>query len=346
MIKRMRTHILVDHLPSSPLFAVATARADRIEHIARERLSVNRDKLFLPDLSFYQLETNEQLVDSAWKILKWIGVKPHNLTICYTELSTPVLYSQQLKKHTIYVHSHFRKRPYQAAALLAHALMHYVLIGKLGDYQPDEIENEQTADELAMQTGLGIIYLNATGNPYGWLAKIEDIRLHPRAGYDLVFNDATKPFRDFKAHTNEYRIHPETYNTALTPWAYKQLFAQTANNSPLHAVLAIKQARRSNIKTSFIVATAFAVLGLLAFALNISPKDTTNNQAIHQQQLQILQSRYEKCDEEALALRKSINNDDILQIQAADAKDRECIDILTTFNHQKRLYNEQTAKKP
>src|SRR5579883_343814 len=147
------------------------AKLDSLLHM-RE----HKGEYLLPDMHFYSLN----LYNMAEVMLDWIGIRTKDtLIINYANdfessglKNVAGFYTEIDGIHYIYLNSEKVKNSYQAAAVLAHELMHYILMG-IAHFKLDEtLQNEKFTDIATVFTGLGIIVTNGFEFKSGWAETI------------------------------------------------------------------------------------------------------------------------------------------------------------------------------
>lgn len=117
-------------------------------------------QVFVPSSDFY----HQTLVGMATDMLDWIGVNVGTDSL-YVQLASgmgnPGDYQQLSKdEHLIRISDKHKGNVLECAAILAHELMHYLLLGGLSYRLENKTDNEQLTDMATVYCGLGVVYLN------------------------------------------------------------------------------------------------------------------------------------------------------------------------------------------
>jgi len=114
---------------------------------------------FRPDDAFYALS----LPEMTEAMLDYMGlhIGTDRLHAMFSKkIKQPGWYFEQKGVHCIQIKQSYERDPQSVAAILAHELVHYVLIGGLNYRLAKKSDNEQLADLATVYTGLGIVVLN------------------------------------------------------------------------------------------------------------------------------------------------------------------------------------------
>src|SRR5579863_9361004 len=115
--------------------------------------------VFHPDDKFYSLS----LAAMAQAMLDFMGIrlgKDELYVQLSSEIEPPGLYFEHEGVHYIYIKQAHANNVLECAAILAHELMHYVLIGGLNYRLEGRLDNEQLTDMATVYAGLGVVVLN------------------------------------------------------------------------------------------------------------------------------------------------------------------------------------------
>lgn len=128
-------------------------------------------KILTPDDGFYvQTNTVEGLWHISTRIFEWLGLDPNDLVIDYSdEIEPPGLFFRDNGTSYIYINSKHRENPFEVSAILAHEIMHYVLLTFLNVALEETHDNEQFTDVATIYSGLGILVLNGFSYDSGWV---------------------------------------------------------------------------------------------------------------------------------------------------------------------------------
>lgn len=125
-----------------------------------------KGKLLLPDKKLYSLP----LVDMASEIFEWLGIETKkSIYVDFNEDIEPAgLYFEKDGTHFILVNQKHQNNRFEAAAILAHEIMHFYLIGEMNFRLEETLDNEQFTDMATIYTGLGIVVMNGFEYQSGW----------------------------------------------------------------------------------------------------------------------------------------------------------------------------------
>lgn len=130
----------------------------RLQELLGNKLS-DEGQLFKPDDNFYA----QNLVGMAQLMFEFVGVNvgKDKLNISLSsEIEPPGLYYEQDGVHYILIKRTHANNVMECAAILAHELMHYVLIGGFNFRLAERLDNEQLTDMATVFCGLGLVVLN------------------------------------------------------------------------------------------------------------------------------------------------------------------------------------------
>jgi len=167
-----------------------------------------------PDDEFYvRTDTVEGLWHIATKIFDWLEYEANDLAINYSdEIEPPGLYFTDKGTSYIYINSKHRENPFEVSAILAHEIMHYILLTVMKVALEETHDNEQFTDVATIYSGLGILVLNGFSYDSGW-------------GETVV-----------AAMFGALRIHTETLSFGYyKPKQYARMFAKYLGSSGLSA---------------------------------------------------------------------------------------------------------------
>ena len=131
---------------------------DRLTQILGKSVN-NPHTLFEPTDEFYLLS----LLDMTKEMLIFMGVHVGNDRVHVSfskDMKQAGLFLERKGIHYIQINQSYEANVQACAAILAHELMHYMLVGGLSYRLADRLDNEQLTDMATIYAGLGVVVLN------------------------------------------------------------------------------------------------------------------------------------------------------------------------------------------
>ncbi len=286
----------------------------------------SQGEIFQPSEDFYNLS----LIQMADAMLSFIGVGlgKDQLSIGFDpDIKYPGLYFEHEGDHYIFIKQEHQKNAFECAAILAHELMHYVLMGGLNYRLEGRIDNEQLTDMATVYTGLGLVVLNGfayEGN--NWVVTLIGLSF----GF-LHYKTSSRSFGYYKAegyaqllgdYINSNDIDNDYFSGFILPNAVHFLpsdikSAVRHSETKTELVKSIQSTKRK--KTA--ISLAVVIVGYVVFALitgqngnsanNTSSTNSSGTLTSQQQQLQNtasnLKSQYNSCENQLSSLQSTLN---------------------------------------
>jgi hypothetical protein len=305
----------------------------------------HRGEIFEPTDTFYaDVSTSDGVRRMAVKLCAWLGVRPSRLTVTYVpRLPEPCIYRHTQDSFTITIDERYTTRPFECAALLTQALMHYYLGFKRQFYLADELQNEEFAGTAAIYCGFGIIMLNgvAAGRRY------ENLPLMSRKVRDTR---ASAYISSFSEYIDHFHISPRIILRYALPRARKYLPKTVNAGAPKIAdkapyVRAAELTRRKNLRFLSCVVGALFVLGIPTIIFTSrQPKIASPEVRRQRDKVTSLRTLFEQCTDQLTERRGAIDHPDIFTESSINAEANECISISNRYNHELREYNRLLAE--
>lgn len=152
--------------------AILHSQDDRWEAIAKLFKHADiKGNMLLPDEDLY----GQTLVGMASAMFEWLGIETDKRV--YVDFSDDIgdaagLYFESEGTHFILVNSKHQNNRYEAAAILAHELMHFCLIGEYNFRLEETLDNERLTDMATIYCGLGVVVLNGFEYSSGWATTV------------------------------------------------------------------------------------------------------------------------------------------------------------------------------
>lgn len=131
---------------------------DRLSELFGKKINKHRT-VFQPTDDFY----SQPLTGMAEQMLEFAGVNlgQDQVYIGFSnDIDVPGLYFEHDGVHNILIKQSHSNNALECAAILAHELMHYVLIGGMNYRLEQQMDNEQLTDMATVYAGLGLVVLN------------------------------------------------------------------------------------------------------------------------------------------------------------------------------------------
>lgn len=314
-----------------------------IEEIFGENFS-HQAKFFPLDGDFYaELKKPKGYNKVADKLFNWWGVKHRGVhLIIETGQAEPVIYTHHGQTHEIKLSEAALNNPYEAAAVIAHGLMHYILIGRHSIYLSDESENEELTDLALINSGMGAVILNGYNYHIGWLNRLSRLK-------DLQPVGVLKP-REFLAETetwmSAHHLPLWELSAQLMPWVsiYLPRQIRAIANKKLHVLSEEKAVKTTNVKFLGVLILA-SIIGIVAgYLLILVPTPTPKSLIAKQQVISTLRSQFDQCLSNVEQKKKDFDTSDIFVLRVIQSDIARCESLRNRYNSEISSYN-ALAKK-
>src|SRR6266702_1972558 len=295
-------------------------KLSRLKQLLGNNIS-SQGQIFTPGERFYTMP----LTEMAETMLSFIGLSigSDRLYIGFdSSLKVPGLYLEHEGIHYIYIKQVHQKNAFECAAILAHELMHYVLIGGMSFRLEGRLDNEQLTDMATVYTGLGLVVLNGfayEGNNWAITAVAFAAGVIHYGTKSMSFG-YYKP-RQFAEligdYVDSYNIDYDTFSGYVLPAAAHYLpdsikAAVKHSDNKTDLVKRIQAARRKKA----IISTAIAVPIIIGIAVLGAQNSGTTSSVSPQVQQQAdtlkatansLKSQYSSCESQLSSLQSTLD---------------------------------------
>ena len=249
----------------------------------------NKDEIFIPDQEFY----SESLIEMTNTLLDFIGMpsKGEELYVDYiafdAKSTAAGLYTYSDGTHYIHINSRKAKDRYQIAAVLAHELMHFILLGVMKYSLNTTRQNEELTDIATIVCGFGVVVTNGFKYDSGWIVTVIALFLGI-----LTIHTEEHSFGYYKPKEYAYlvkniadimRYQDIDYAGYFLPWTYHFLpsslvKAARGSSSKSDAVaIAKKRVTKSNtIKIGVVLVIAVIFISFLRTSNNNSSSSSSS----------------------------------------------------------------------
>ncbi len=346
------------------VFLGSEEQVEILDKILSTKIS-SQGKLFAPGDDFYSLTLNEM----ADQMLGFIGISRgnDNLQILLdSSISYPGLYFQKDNVHYILIKREHAKSAIQCAAILAHELMHYVLIGGLHYRLNKRIDNEKLTDMATIYTGLGLVVLNGfehEGNNWAITAALLALGVLHYRSRSLVFGYYNA--KDYAGlvsdYIKSYKVPSSKYAGFVLPGSSH--FLPTTTRGHVVAAKNKTEVVRNAIKARWIkrgiesgIAIAIVVVVVIISNLSNSGSSTGSNtngsstvSPQVQQKLQALQnttnsykSQYSSCENQLSSIQNQLSQtNQTLTTYSDDNDTNDYNNLVPTQNQEVSEYKSQ-----
>lgn len=330
-----------DPVPTSLLTQAEKLAA--IDKIFGENFS-HQGKFFPLDGDFYAgLAKPKGYNKVADKMFAWLGVKHRGVHLTVEpDQAEPVIYTHHGQTHEIKLSQSALGNPYEAAAIIAHGLMHYVLIGRNSLYLQDESENEELTDLALINSGFGAVILNGYNYHVGWLNRLSRYKDPQPVG-------GLKP-RDFLAETEKWlaKHHMPLWELSaqLMPWisVYLPHQIRAIANKKLYVLAEEKAVKTANVKLMGLLILVSLVGVVAGYLLVLLPTPTPKALVAKQQVISTLRNQFDQCMSAVEQKKHDFDTSDIFVQRVIQSDLARCESLRNRYNSEISNYN-ALAKK-
>lgn len=337
------------HLPTDE------SKIAKLEDLFKARK--HKGEFFLPDSRFYSLDLNGM----AEAIFDWIGLETKDkISISYADdfeelglKDVAGLYKENEGVHYIFLNSKKVHNPFQVGAVLAHELMHYILMGVCNYMLEDNLQNEKFTDIATVFTGLGVIVTNGFEFSSGWARTIGALML----GF-ISFNVQSLYFGYYKpkqyAHmlkdfADTFHIRSEEYAGYLLPWTrhFLPTSVKTASRLKANKSDVVQAGQRQVWKKRAISTVILLVLIPIAVAIHGNsgtsssniPSDVQQQLTDKKAEIDSLRGQVDSCTSDINARYNSVDQYDSAAVDQYNADRDSCNSQRDQLNSDIDSYN-------
>ena len=281
--------------------------------------------LFLPEDNFYAAVNEPQDAERmARQIFNWLGIKHKSLIFHIdADQDQPLLFE---KDHG---HSHATlglaaiKDPVFAGAVIAHAVIHHLLIGRHKLILASDDDNEVLADLGTIYAGLGILVLNGLesgSNPLGGMAR----------------NNYVSEFLDY---VNNHQIVTSLWQPYVLPGIVESFVEFEQRIKPSSFVSTYYQHRQKLKRRFFATAglSLLAVVGLSSY-LYLQANATDLQLAEQDDTVQVLRTQVEHCEQTVRYKQDRWDTSDYFIQRQIEADKTRCASLKNRYQYEQNSY--------
>lgn len=295
-----------------------------------------RGNMFLPTTALYnKLHSNLGLHEVFIAMCRWLGVKPRQVTVVFSQAGKrlPPLYADG----SITIDHRCKDHPYMVGALLAiAAIMYYA------DHYSHDTPDIEFTEFATIETGLGLWVVNGlrpkNKHSHAVYQVVKGLWLH-KGGLALsryspeLYAHSVAQF----AHANH--ILPETYLPSVSAQNRYLFPAMTTSHSTSslpepRAIVAQRKAARQLWLRYFIVATIVA--SIVCFGLYFwqdSRPDVSVEEQQSEQSLAVIKKSLEACQDQVVQQQNNFDPNDLFLTREIDATKNRCKSLLNEYNY-------------
>lgn len=302
--------------PTSPLITslplTAEAREDLLEQLFASELP-HHGEIFVPGSSFYVHGTTHAQAKHMLKALcTWLGIKPGYIGIEFESMPSTAAQGQ---RHTIFLESNVVKDELLLGAVLAHALVRYLLEERKQVHLFDPNEQLSLVATGTVVFGLGIVILNA----------LRPSRKYTKYRHELL---GTLPLHEYGAMVHGFlwqRAVPQhAFMQNLTPWS-AQILQVPKSKKPIPIIRQqyhFQQQKRYEIIG--LVWLLFLVICIGGFVIFQRVKPDSQEIKDLKERVALLQGLKQKCSDTLNYTKLYADMTDILTVRSVNTEELRC----------------------
>lgn len=310
----------------------------------------HRGELFLPDDMFYvPLIDAANLQTMAKRLLTWLGTKPVNLTIRFSEDSAePARYQKREDHHFIEIQSRYNTNPYQCGALLSRSVLAYVIQGKK-KLELETAAMQEFIDLASVYAGFSLLVINGLEAKDGLLNRINldvawltHMTRRPLGTFTMSLHDY---LRLFTSYIREYAISPGYFMSHVAP-AVRLFLPKKWQTVSRHRGLQPKyvQSDEYTFRQQLIKFVGILGIGIFLVFLSLFIRDQLRpalprELAEEKFQLEVMHQSYELCEQSILDKTGSYNPNDHFMQRDLEATENRCLSLKNRYNSGVEAFN-------
>lgn len=331
------------------------AKIAKLEHLFQHRK--NPGDFLLPNADFYQLDLNGM----ASAIFDWLGFESKDKL--YLDYASDFeesglgdaagVYKEIDDIHYIFLNSKKVTNSFQAAAVLSHELMHYLLMGVHRYLLEDTLENEKFTDIATVFNGLGVIVTNGFEFKSGWAKTVGALML----GF-ISINTQSLSFGYYSPHqyagmlydfAKTFDIPNDQFAGYLLPWTRHFLPTSLKNASRLTAnkpdivnlaqKIVWKQRAISMAVLVILIPVAIFIYSHNSVGGSNIPPDVQQQLNSMQSNLSSLKGQLDECQANLNAARSTLDRTDQTAVDNFNSNVDTCNNTRDQYNSEVDSYN-------
>ena len=309
----------------------------------------NRESVFLPSAHFYMLlRKPDGLELAAGQLCGWLGLTGgFNIRITATGKQA-VSVEGASSDSTITLRADYAANPYQAAALLAHAIVGRTVALHDEFRYMSPVELAKSTDMAIAQCGFGVIMLNGLNYHAGWTdrawRRIKSLILPGAYRLPVGFYPANQFALLVLDHARNNGADLREMAQYLLPWARPflpadlRMLIRRRHDRPGYVLDGERLVRRRNTLSACIVAGAVLSLGSILVYQKLQAPAVPPELIEQREKILTLQRMYELCAASVERKRRETDQSDLLTEGAVNAHANTCISIANRYNYERDQY--------
>ena len=337
----------IQHNGAAPLLTEEEKRA-AIDSLIK-KAPATQEPVFLPSTHFYMsLRKPDGLTTTADQLWSWLGMSGKPKVKVAANAQQAVLVEGDMPDSSITLRADYAANPYQAAALLAYAIVGRTLTRQYQFRNMSPPELAKSTDMAIAQCGFGILMLNGLSYHAGWADRAwRYIKSSVRPGqYRLPVgyypaNQLALLVLDHARHTG---ADLREMAQCLLPWARPflppalRVLIKRRNDRPGYVLDAERLVSRMNTLSLSLVIGTIVILGVYLAYLNLRAPAVPIELIEQRDKVLTLQRMYELCAADVERKRQETDQSDILTEGAVNAQANTCISIANRYNYERDRY--------
>lgn len=323
----------------SELLVTDDERTAKMLELLGHRFS-NHGQLLLPTFRQYEaLNDDEGLQALAKEFCRWLGYKPRQLVVTFSETSPHTDYL--LTPESITINHVFRDHPLVVGGLLANATIAFIL--QHHHFTPDD----RFIEVASVETGLSLWVINALQPRRSKREKLYhmlDGNWVQLEGLQLKAMSVGEYLRQFMIFTSTNRLFPEEYGKGVSKRSV-HLLPSTPSNTPLvpltEPTATLKHIHDANAlwaKISLLSVSAAALLLVGLYLWHGKPAPVAYEQTRDTQALRIIKASLGECIQKASEQQSTFDPNDLFMARQVDATKTRCESLRNQYNEALSQY--------
>lgn len=287
----------------------------------------HKSDVFIPDEAFYGTEVHAEDPERMADVLfRWLGIKHRNVRI-HIDPSQQNLISYTHEKNASRINLNLQtlEDPLLCGAVVAHAIMHHLVIARAKISLGNSDENEALTDLATIYAGFGVLILN------GFEAK------QPPLGSMGMQNYAS----EFLDYCSEHRIVKSLWLSSVLPSVATQFLATKSRTQRLKPYLS-RRLQKIKKRKRKVLAGLFLTTVIISSAVVFSPKGPQYLSPLMQEKRENivqLKSQYELCTGIVEYKQQKWDKTDIFIQRQIEADKSRCSSLKNRYNYEVKEFN-------
>lgn len=304
-----------------------------------------QNSLYLPTTDTYNsLHTDEGVLELGNALYRWLGVKPRNLRIHFSDQPSSLFPAKS--KGVIEVPVEFRNFPYLTAAAVTFGTLRHFLCDRHRLAYSDQL-----LEIASIETGFGVLVLNALVAPHSKHQQMhhllsghhhqistEHLRTITNNDYALLFDDFCQT-HELTRGSFDFALHDKA-RALLRRDDSRLLSLQAPFEQPAAMKLHQQAARKRWLALSLIAITTSLVGVIVTYTMYQRPYTPSYEVIAKYEQLSVLHKAYNTCADQAKKQQDDpATHDDIFLQRQLDGVLLRCQSLKNQYNYEVDNYN-------